>query len=162
MLRFLATLGFLAAATTTANANQYVDGTIVSVEPYYANSTRRIPQTICRQVNIPVYQNNNNAGNVLTGAIIGGIIGNNIVKGEGSGAAGAVIGGLLGSQQNNGNVVQYQRQNRCHTEYHNEVETFISHYFITVDVNGFHVRQQTGTAYNVGDTIKMKVFYSFD
>jgi len=163
MLRLLTTIAFLVTATTTA-ASQYVEGTIVSVTPQYTENVRRIPNRVCKQVDVPVYQNNN-SNNIITGAIVGGIIGHQFGDGnerKSNRNAGAIIGGLLGSQNHSGNIIQYRRQQQCHTEYYNDVETFISHYNIIVEVNGNRSYHQTGTPYSVGDKIRMKVFYSFN
>ena len=64
----------------------------------------------------------------LEGAIIGGIIGNQIGDMKGNGTAGAVIGGLLGNQ---GGGYSTQQQCRVETRYQEEASQVYSHSTVT-------------------------------
>ena len=68
--------------------------------------------------------------NFLTGALIGGAIGNNIPGEDGGGAMGAIIGGLLNSEKNNG------QQCRVETRYDEEIQNVYSHSTVTFYYNG--------------------------
>jgi len=88
------------------------------VEDRYKTVTKRIPhtETVCKIVDVPIYGAHDKTGDVLMGAIIGGVIGNNIKGEKNGGAAGAVIGGLLGNAHGDnrqGNVVVYRQEQRC-------------------------------------------------
>ena len=66
------------------------------------------------------------SSDMLNGAIIGGIIGNNVGNIENGGAAGAIIGGILG--HNNSNATGgTQRQCRTETRYNESTRKVYSH-----------------------------------
>jgi uncharacterized protein YcfJ len=74
---------------------------------------------------------------IIGGAIIGGIIGNQIGDSKGNGAAGAVIGGLIGNNAGKKQgVVGYRKENRCETKYNYTTEEVYSHSTITFYDNG--------------------------
>ena len=80
--------------------------------------------------------NGDKSGDMLKGAIIGGIIGNNITKDlPDGGTAGAIIGGLLGHQNSD---AKGGTQRRCNTEirYNEEVRTIYSHSTVSFWYNG--------------------------
>lgn len=111
---FLAT--FVALITTTASASTTV------VTDHYKTVVKQIPYTqeTCRLVDVPVYGtvgSEPTTGDILTGAIIGGVIGNNIKGEKNGGAAGAVIGGLLGANNKNKKqtIVGYRQEEQCNT-----------------------------------------------
>ena len=61
-----------------------VQGTVTGVEPVYRTKTVTTPTQKCWTEEVPVYgqgPNTDTTGDMLTGAIIGGILGNNL-KGE--------------------------------------------------------------------------------
>ena len=76
---------------------------------------------------------------MLKGAIIGGIIGNNVGNIDNGGTLGAVIGGMLG--HNNSNA-QSGTKRVCNTEirYNEERQTIYSHSHITFWYEGKHHR----------------------
>jgi len=168
-------VGFLLGVSGIAKAESYYQmATVESVQPMFKQITTRVPSQVCTEVDVPIYGQSgghDKTGDILGGAIIGGIIGHQIGKGDArkhNRNVGAVIGGLIGSQQmpntygnvyQPGGVVSTQIQNRCFTTYTHQQETFITHYFVTVDVNGTLIRQKTGTRYNVGDAIEVYTNY---
>ena len=75
------------------------------------------------------------SGDMLKGAIIGGIIGNNVGDIKNGGAAGAIIGGILG--HNNSHATGgTQRQCRVETRYTETPMTVYSHSTVTFTHNG--------------------------
>ena len=68
--------------------------------------------------------------NFLSGALIGGAIGNNIPGEKGGGAIGAIIGGALNAEKNKGNICKME------TRYNEEQRTIYSHSTITFDYEG--------------------------
>lgn len=107
-----------------------VNGTVTD---HYKNVVVKTPyqQEVCTQGNVNT--DPNVFGLDLEGAIIGGIIGNNVTKNvENGGAAGAIIGGLIGSQ-NKGQV-----GTRCQvvTRYNENVQKVYSHSTMTFVENG--------------------------
>lgn len=158
----VATVAMAGAFAVTAKAESYaVSGVVTDVQPQYSNVANRIPQQSCSVVDVPVYGNNNNSvfGLDLEGAIIGGVIGNNVTKNvENGGAAGAIIGGLIGSQnKKNNNIVGYRQEQRCNTTYTTEYTQQYNGSIITVDVNGMKVSGRTNRQVNVGDTVSVQM-----
>lgn len=69
-------------------------------------------------------------GDMLKGAIIGGILGNNIKGEENGGLAGAVIGGMLGHANSNAKGGT-RHVCRVETRYNEERQTIYSHSTVT-------------------------------
>ena len=96
---------------------------VINQKPYHVE--------ICRDVNV----SGDKTGDTLKGAIIGGIIGNNVGDIKNGGALGAVLGGMFG--HNNSNA-QGGTQRKCSTEirYNEERQTIYSHSTIRFMTNG--------------------------
>lgn len=156
-------------STSACAQNSYtVQGTVVQSNPQYQNVTQRVPTQTCQIVDVPVYGNNNSGGTLglnnhfdIGGAIIGGVIGNNVTKNlDHGGAAGAIIGGLLGNQirrNNSQQIVGYRQEQRCNTNYSTQTQQQYSHSDIVVEVNGMQVNAQTRRKVKVGDTVNVQV-----
>ncbi|MGB2427845.1 MAG: glycine zipper 2TM domain-containing protein, partial [Alteromonas sp.] len=70
-------------------------------------------------------------GDMLKGAIIGGIIGNNVTKNvDNGGAVGALIGGIIGHNNSNA-TAGTQRVCNVQTRYNEESVTVYSHSVVT-------------------------------
>ena len=128
MRTFLLAIFFAITTTTSAFAttNQqfsdlFIDSTDATIVDYYKTVVKQIPYTeeTCRTVDVPIYGNvgkEPTTGDILTGAIIGGVIGNNIKGEKNGGAAGAVIGGLIGANKGKQQgIVGYKQEEQCST-----------------------------------------------
>lgn len=156
-------VALVAFNVASAFAEQYdVTGVVKQVNPVYQTVTQQIPTQTCNTVDVPVYGNGGSQGSSvfgldLEGAIIGGVIGNNVTKNvENGGAVGAVIGGILGSQQKQKNqqIVGYRQEQRCSTSYTSQQQQVFSHNEIIVDVEGLTVSAKTARQdVAVGQTI---------
>ena len=168
MKRSIIAAGVLAVGLMgTAQAGQYnVTGTVMQANPVYQTVTQQVPQQSCQMVQVPVNGSGQqgNGGTLglnnnfdIGGAIIGGIIGNNVTKNvENGGAVGAVIGGILGNQQNKNNtVVGYRQEQRCNTTYSTQQSQRFSHTDIVVEVEGMQVQARTTREVAVGDTVNV-------
>ena len=145
-------IALVAFNVTNALAEQYnVTGVVKQVNPVYKTVSQQIPTQTCNTVDVPVYGNGGSQGSSvfgldLEGAIIGGVIGNNVTKNvDNGGAVGAVIGGILGSQQKQKNqqIVGYRQEQRCATSYTTQQQQVFSHNDIVVDVEGLTVSART-------------------
>ena len=96
---------------------------IINQKPYHVE--------ICRDVNV----SGDKSGYMLKGAIIGGIIGNNVGDIKNGGALGAVLGGMFG---HNNSDAKGGTQRRCGTEirYNEERQTIYSHSTIRFMTDG--------------------------
>ena len=103
------------------------------VQDFYKTETVRVPHT--QQVCNDVYQGGDKTGDTLKGAIIGGIIGNNVGDVKNGGALGAVIGGMLGHSNSNA-TGGYSTQCQNVTSYTTESRRVYSHSIIKFYHNG--------------------------
>ncbi len=117
--------------TTPALAYQNVQG---EVTDSYKKVINKTPYTVevCTDVSV----GGDKSADMLTGAIIGGIIGNNVTKNlPDGGTAGAIIGGILG---HNNSTATGGTQRRCtmETRYNEEYQEVYSHSNITFTIDG--------------------------
>jgi uncharacterized protein YcfJ len=119
-------VGFLLGLSGVANAEVVQDHykKVIKKDPYRVE--------VCRDVHIP----GDRSGDMLTGAIIGGVIGNNVTKNvENGGAVGALLGGFLG--HNNSKATGGTRtQCNIETRYNEEYQEVYSHSTVTFTHNG--------------------------
>ena len=96
---------------------------VINQKPYHVE--------VCKNVSV----DGDKSGDMLKGAIIGGIIGNNVGDIENGGALGAVLGGMFG--HNNSNATGGTKR-VCNTEvrYNEERQTIYSHSTIRFMTNG--------------------------
>lgn len=139
--------GTLAIATTAVMALGIVDayaetftvtGKIIDSQPVYKTRTINTPTQRCWNEDVPVY-GQSQEGFSVPGAIIGGIIGNNVTKDlPDGGTAGAIIGGLFGNKLNNSNnITGYKTVQKCSTSYDTSSEQYLAGYKITYKARGF-------------------------
>ena len=168
-----AAITFISVSLAAFNAfaeNYTVQGTVVEANPVYQTVTKQVPTQTCQMVQVPVYGNGNsgNGGTLglnnnidIGGAIIGGVIGNNVTKNvDNGGAIGALLGGLIGSQMQNNNsqsVVGYRQEQRCATSYTQQSEQVLGHTQIVVDAGGYKVTANTKRSVKVGDVVNVGV-----
>ena len=120
---FSAVVALVALFTAPSVNAQSAIGTVVQVDPIYGTQVNRVPQQVCSEYQVPVY----NGGTIYSG---GGIVNNN----TGNILGGAIIGGILGNQ----NSTVGGKQMRCRTmsRYKESMETMYSHSTITFIYEG--------------------------
>ena len=119
------------AETSTGNIRDHYK-TVIDRDPYSVE--------VCYDVKVP----GDKTGDALMGAIIGGIIGNNVTKDlPDGGTAGAIIGGMLG-HQNSDATGGTRRVCRVETRYNETQERVYSHSTINFIYQGktYQVRFQ--------------------
>jgi uncharacterized protein YcfJ len=91
-----------------------------TVQDHYKTVYDRIPytETVCNIVDVPIYGNVGGGASgtdVLTGMIIGGLIGKGVTDKDKGAAAGAVIGGMIAAdkKQSKEGIVGYRQEERC-------------------------------------------------
>ena len=103
------------------------------------NVINRVPYNV--EVCTNVTSGGDKSGDMLKGAIIGGILGNVVTKKDHGAAAGAVLGGIIG-HDNSGATASTQRVCSIETRYDEEVTTVYSHSIVTFYHNGQQYRVQ--------------------
>ncbi len=128
-----------AVALTVVAMPAVADSVSGYIQDHYKSVVQQTPhnQQVCNDVYVP---NNNSVGpdNLLSGAIIGGIIGNNVTKNlPDGGTAGAILGGLWGLQNEQNSGGNYQTRCSTRTTYTETQKSVYSHSTITfTDNNG--------------------------
>ena len=119
--------GMVMLFSSVAMANAHHKNKTVRVQAEVISSTaitqqvvQKIPEQQCSVVDVPIYSEIiASTGDVLAGAIIGGVIGNQFGKGKGNDAAtvlGAIIGADAANKKNgNKNIVGYKQVQQCST-----------------------------------------------
>ena len=142
---------FIGLVAGTANATVYntVTGQLIKKEPVYTYVHQNSPQQVCTTVDVPVYgtvQNNNtgaSGGDVLAGAIIGGILGKAITGQDNGAGFGALVGAMTSAEKKKGGtsrqIVGYTKENRCETKYISVQKKVANEYRLVYLVNGSQV-----------------------
>lgn len=96
-------------------------------QDHYKTVINQTPHTVevCTKGN-----GNSEIENFITGAIIGGVIGNNIKGEQNGGAIGSMLGGIVNTERNKGNKC------RTETRYTEQQQTVYSHTTVTFDYEG--------------------------
>ena len=119
-----------ALAATSASAEQ----TTATIEDVYATVVEQTPYTrqVCQNVEVPIYGTvtrqggGASGGDVLTGMILGGLLGKGATGKDDGAAAGAVLGGIIAADKANKPrtetvITGYKTERQCEnvTEYKN-------------------------------------------
>ena len=116
-----------------------VDG--VKITDFYKNQTvfEQIPYQNCSIQKVPIFgkiQSRPDAGAVVGGAVLGGIIGKAITKKDKGAAVGAIVGGVLASEnqktKSSTGVIGYENRQKCQTEFKNSPKEEVVYSFSTI------------------------------
>ena len=142
MKNFALSLAVASLLSVSAQADQIV----AEIEDKFVNKVRNVPVTTeqCRVHQIPVYADvappRDQFGDILIGATIGSVIGNELSDQHGAGALGGVIGGKIAhdrAQAQSRQVVGYRNEERCELVrvYEREYVEEYSHSYVTFQVD---------------------------
>lgn len=166
MKKFITLCSVLALFASAAGADTIVRRAQVLIsEPVYERTEIVQPVTLCRNVEVPIYENGgDDIGAFLGGAIIGGIIGNAASNANGAGAIGAIIGGAIANEsqkKTHPRIVGYRNERRCETEYRTVQTTNHSTMCRTVvefpSLSRYRTEFTSSKCYTVGEYISMEV-----
>ena len=116
-----------------------VDG--VKITDFYKNQTvfEQIPYQNCSIQKVPIFgkiQSRPDAGAVVGGAVLGGIIGKAITKKDKGAAVGAIVGGVLANEnqktKSSTGVIGYENRQKCQTEFKNSPKEEVVYSFSTI------------------------------
>lgn len=137
----------VAMVTATAAAADKIDRIKIYDHNKTVYVTTPIDKTVCKDVQVPVYEDvqvqGNAAEGALAGMIIGGILGKGVSGKDDGAAAGAIIGGLIGADKGakpktKRQVIGYELVQRCEevTSYEQRQRQVYSHSTIRFYLNG--------------------------
>ena len=106
-------------------------------------------------------------GDVLAGAIIGGILGKALTGQDNGAAFGALAGAMTSAEKKKGGtsqqIIGHRVEQRCKTEYHNVQSQVVNQYRLTYNINGDHVtyivNRAVGENSYIGQTKRFRVRY---
>ena len=116
-----------------------VDG--AKITDFYKNQTvfEQIPYQNCSIQKVPIFgkiQSKPDAGAVVGGAVLGGIIGKAITKKDKGAAVGAIVGGVLANEnqktKSSTGVIGYENSQKCQTEFKNSPKDEVVYSFSTI------------------------------
>lgn len=131
---------------------------ITAVHPIYEDRYVTRYETQCRDVEVPIYQSRRTAsdGDVIAGAIVGGVIGNQFGSGSGRDAMtvlGAIVGANHASNRTSREIVGYRIEEHCDSVARRVNEPIISSYRIEYTFNGYMYYQETTRQYTLGQRV---------
>lgn len=133
---------------------------ITAVHPVYKDNYITHYKTNCYDVKVPIYvPKRGSDSDVLTGAIIGGVIGNQIGSGSNKDAMtvlGVIIGADQGSRRTRHVVQGYTMEQRCDREAYQVNEPYVSHYNIRYEYNGVEYTDTTNRHYTLGQRVNIR------
>ena len=145
-----------------------IDGTVISSTPIMQQVIRNNPERSCSIVEVPVYGNTKGtAGDAIAGALIGGILGNQVGGGKGKDAAtifGAILGAKVG-EENGGKkvIVGYKQVEQCSITYVRVTENVVSGYETSVELYGELIHTfETNRQYRVGSIVPVRMTLSLN
>jgi len=159
----LFTAAVMLIATTLPSYADTVRATISSIQPIYHNITTQTPSNICQNVEVPIYgtvqSGGASGGDVLTGMILGGLLGKGVSGNDKGAAAGAVLGGIISADNKRSKqvITGYRVESQCHTTYVNSTQRQLKHYKIWFTWNGINGSAATYNVYQIGDRIPVEV-----
>ena len=148
-----------------SNATATIDGTVISSTAIMQDQVKNVPQESCTIVDVPIYGGGHaTAADAITGAIIGGVLGNQVGKGKGNDAAtifGAIIGAKAAEEnaKNNGTqIVGYKQVQQCEVTYIRITESVVVGYETTVELyEGMIHTFVTHRSYRVGKSVPVRM-----
>ena len=129
-------------ATLIASPVYAGEATKIKIYDHTKNVTQSIPMTErrCQDVQVPIYQKSQtSSGDVLLGAILGGVIGKGVTKNDGGAALGAISGIIIADQNGQkSRVTGYRLERQCSdvTIYQDTLIEVYSHSTIRFFVDG--------------------------
>ena len=158
----------LVATNVSAGTSVNIDGIVQSSTPITQDVLREVPEKSCYMTEVPVYGNTKGiATDVIAGALIGGILGNQVGGGKGKDAAtifGAILGAKVG-EENGGQkvIVGYKQVEQCSITYVRVTENVVVGYETSVELYGNMVHTfETNRQYRVGSIVPVRMTLSLD
>lgn len=151
-MKLLATMSFIVMAS--AAQADVVRATVIDVFPLYDNVQVSVPVEECYNVRVP--GRSASTGDVLAGAIVGGVIGNQFGSGSGKDAM-TILGAIVGADSVNKQSSQSYVEQRCDTYYETTYEERLTGYLVTYQTSRFIGDFVSDYPYSVGEKINVTI-----
>jgi uncharacterized protein YcfJ len=161
-MKLLSTAAIIALTATASFADTY-RATITKVEPNYGYRQVSVPNTVCQNVDVPIYATvqggGASGGDVLGGMILGALLGKGVGGNDKGAAAGAVLGGVIAADNNRSRrvITGYQTQQQCQQTVSYENQRYLKNNKIYFTWNGINGTAHTYNNYNVGAVIPITI-----
>ena len=163
----------LVATNVSAGTSVNIDGVVQSSTPITRDVLKEVPEKSCYISEVPVYGNGKGtAADAIAGALIGGILGNQVGGGKGKDAAtifGAILGAKVGEE--NGvkkTIIGYKQIEKCEITYTRRWVSVVTGYSTTVKIllgdgfDDFTPTFKTTREYTVGSTVPVRMSLSLN
>ena len=159
------TMSVFTTNVMASNATATIDGTVISSTAIMQDQVKNVPQESCTIVDVPIYGGGQaTAGDAIAGALIGGILGNQVGGGKGKDAAtifGAIIGAKAAEEnakKNGTQIVGYKQVQQCEVTYIRITESVVVGYETTVELyEGMIHTFVTHRSYRVGQSVPVRM-----
>jgi uncharacterized protein YcfJ len=161
MLKFGFTVCLTILMPVAANAEIYA--TIMKVTPNYSYTKSYTKKKSCHTIDEPIYGQTSvhgaSSGDVLTGIVLGGLLGKGATGKDKGAAAGAVLGGIIAANRNNtkSTIIGYRQVPNCEIIQVPQKTKTIKNYKIDYEWGGIFGSSYTYNNYHVGQHIPVSV-----
>ena len=162
-------LVLFATAGIASGENFYQTLIVEDVQAQYRTVNLQEGQEVCELTEVPIYSTSTTGSQTSTagvaiGAILGGVIGNQVGGGSGKDAAtilGAIIGADIANKQGGTStthvITGYRTIRQCGIVYTNrQVQKFTGN-FVILTVNGLRVRFWSTKPYSIGNKVRIQI-----
>jgi uncharacterized protein YcfJ len=147
----------MATAVNAQSQDDFNFVRIVDIRENYVTAYVDVPEARCYDVSVPIYQNvGPSNGDVLAGAIIGGLIGKEITNNDGGAILGALIGTSIASDNNRNVIVGYAARQECEVIIVRERRQVIDGYTVTYSNQRERGIVDTRNYYAIGTVVSMR------
>lgn len=161
MIKLGLTVCMIIFVPVAVNAENFA--TVTQVIPNYFYKKSYVKEKSCYTEEEPIYEKSSvggaNGGGVLTGIVLGGLLGKSATGKDKGALAGAVLGGIIAANRNNINstIIGHKPIVKCETIRIPQTTKTIKNYKINYEWNGIIGSSYTYNNYHVGQHIPVSV-----
>ena len=161
MMMTLLSAVLLSSAANAQSADDFNFVRVVNIQENYGTSHVEVPEARCHNVSVPVYRNvGPSSGDILAGAIIGGVIGREVTNKDRGAVAGVVIGTIIASESNRNVIAGYAYEQQCEVIIVRERRQVVIDYTVTYSNQRERGVVNTRNYYAIGSVISMRELLS--
>lgn len=161
MLKFGLSTCLAISLPVVTNAETYA--TIMKVTPNYSYTNSYTKKKLCHTIDKPIYRKSSasaaSSGDILTGIILGGLLGKGATGKDKGAIAGAALGGIIAADHNNSKftIIGNKKKRKCKIVKIPQKTKIIKNYKINYEWAGIFGTSYTYNNYHVGQHIPVSV-----